>query len=72
VFQGNTLLDCLSRIHLDIIEVWTFYDPEKVSSIYQLLHSSFGQYFKLLSGTYFRENMVKLIEPLLTEPQPGS
>ncbi|KAH9029956.1 hypothetical protein EDB85DRAFT_2147028 [Lactarius pseudohatsudake] len=54
VFQGHILLDCLSRIHLDIIEAWTFYDPEK-----------------LLSGLYFRESMIKLIEPLLTEPQPG-
>ncbi|KAH9037983.1 hypothetical protein EDB83DRAFT_1738881 [Lactarius deliciosus] len=53
-FRGHILLDCLSRIHLDIIEAWTFYDPEK-----------------LLSGSYFRENMIKLIEPLLTEPQPG-
>ncbi|KAH9061744.1 hypothetical protein EDB83DRAFT_2385648 [Lactarius deliciosus] len=52
-FRGHILLDCLSRIHLDIIEAWTFYDPEK-----------------LLSGSYFRENMIKLIEPLLTEPQP--
>lgn len=53
-FRGQILLHCLSRIHLDIIEAWTFYDPEK-----------------LLSGSYFRENMIKLIEPLLTEPQPG-
>lgn len=41
VFQGHILLDCLSRIHLDIIEAWTFYDPEKVSSIHQLVHASF-------------------------------
>ncbi|KAF8810393.1 hypothetical protein BYT27DRAFT_6494234 [Phlegmacium glaucopus] len=54
VFKGHTLLDCLSRIHLDIIEVWNFYDPEK-----------------LLSGTYFCTEMVKVIEPLLTEPQPS-
>ncbi|KAH8979809.1 hypothetical protein EDB86DRAFT_2859443 [Lactarius hatsudake] len=53
-FRGHILLDCLLRIHLDIIEAWTFYDPEK-----------------LLSGSYFCENMIKLIEPLLTEPQPG-
>jgi hypothetical protein len=32
VFKGQVLLDCLSRIHLDIIEVWNFYDPEVVSS----------------------------------------
>lgn len=55
VFQGHILSDCLSRIHRDIIEVWAFYDPEK-----------------LLVGTYFCEEMVKLTEPLLTEPRPGS
>lgn len=55
VFPGHRLSDCLWRIHLDIIEVWKFYDPEK-----------------LLSGTHFRENMIKLIEPLLiTKPRSG-
>ncbi|KAJ3517597.1 hypothetical protein NLJ89_g414 [Agrocybe chaxingu] len=55
-FKGHRLSDCLSRIHLDIIEVWNFYDPEQ-----------------LLSGTSFRQEMVRLIEPLLTqtEPEPG-
>ncbi|KAI9428861.1 hypothetical protein H4582DRAFT_2090844 [Lactarius indigo] len=55
VFRGYILSDCLSRIHLDIIEVWNFHDPKK-----------------LLSTTYFRASMIKLIEPLLTEPQPAS
>ncbi|KAI9433705.1 hypothetical protein H4582DRAFT_965790 [Lactarius indigo] len=55
VFRGYILSDCLLRIHLDIIEVWNFHDPDK-----------------LLSTTYFRANMIKLIEPLLTEPQPAS
>lgn len=68
-FEGHILLDCLSRIHLDIIEIWNFHDPEKVSSKFQLPHSSFHHLFKLLSGTYFREEMVKLIEP---EPKLGS
>ncbi|KAH9008879.1 hypothetical protein EDB85DRAFT_2062920 [Lactarius pseudohatsudake] len=55
VFPGHILSDCLLRIHSDIIEVWNFYDPEK-----------------LLSGAHFRENMIKLIEPLLIiEPQSG-
>jgi len=55
VFKGHILLDCLSRIHLDIIEVWNFYDPEK-----------------LLPGTHFCQEMIKFIQPLLTEPQPRS
>ncbi|KAG6887577.1 hypothetical protein C0995_014275 [Termitomyces sp. Mi166 len=54
VFKGHVLLDCLTRIHLDMIEVWNFYDPET-----------------LLVGTWFREEMIKLIEPLLIEPEPG-
>ena len=39
VFMGHFLLDCLLRIHLDIIVVWNFYDPEKVSSNGQLLRT---------------------------------
>ncbi|KAI9449682.1 hypothetical protein BJY52DRAFT_1306519 [Lactarius psammicola] len=51
VFQGQILLDCLSRIHLDIIEVWNFNDPEE-------------------GHTFARA--WSIVEPLLTEPQPGS
>ncbi|KAH9162499.1 hypothetical protein EDB89DRAFT_637162 [Lactarius sanguifluus] len=32
VFPGHILSDCLLRIHLDIIEVWNFYDPEQLLS----------------------------------------
>jgi len=32
VFQGHILLDCVSRIHQDITEVWNFYDPDKLLS----------------------------------------
>jgi hypothetical protein len=39
VFKEHILFDCLSRIHLDIIEVWNFYDPEKVSFNRRLLRS---------------------------------
>ncbi|KAG6826440.1 hypothetical protein H0H92_015779 [Tricholoma furcatifolium] len=29
VFTGHTMKDCLSRIHLDIIKIWNFHDPEE-------------------------------------------
>jgi len=52
VFQGHVLMDFLSRIHLDILEIWNFRDP-----------------FQLLSGPKFRSEMMKVIEPLATEPR---
>ena len=47
VFQGHTLLDCVSRIHQDITEVWNFDDPDKVSSEYEFPHDSFGHFFQV-------------------------
>ena len=47
VFQGHILLDCVSRIHQDITEVWNFYDPDKVSSEYEFPHNSFGHFFQV-------------------------
>ncbi|KAG6879319.1 hypothetical protein C0992_003646 [Termitomyces sp. T32_za158] len=32
VFQGHALADCLRRIHMDIIKVWNFRDPDKLLS----------------------------------------
>jgi hypothetical protein len=57
-----------------MIDVWNFYDPEKVSSDNQLFRSSCSRshFLKLLSGAWFRGHMVKLIEPFLDEPQPAS
>ncbi|KAJ3560696.1 hypothetical protein NP233_g10669 [Leucocoprinus birnbaumii] len=32
VFEGQTLIDCVRRIHDDILKVWNFYDPDKILS----------------------------------------
>ncbi|KAG6907480.1 hypothetical protein DXG01_008770 [Tephrocybe rancida] len=32
VFRGHVLLDCLQRLHLDIVKVWNFRDPEELLS----------------------------------------
>ncbi|KAG6916001.1 hypothetical protein DXG01_008886 [Tephrocybe rancida] len=32
VFKGHVLLDCLLRLHLDIVGVWNFRDPEELLS----------------------------------------
>ncbi|KIK50062.1 hypothetical protein GYMLUDRAFT_494940 [Collybiopsis luxurians FD-317 M1] len=54
VFEENNLLECMSRIHVDILKSWNFNDKEEI-----------------LSGDKFRAEMIKLIEPLLSERQPG-
>lgn len=32
-FEGQALVNCLRRIHEDIITVWNLTDPEKVSCV---------------------------------------
>ncbi|KAG6871968.1 hypothetical protein C0995_014426 [Termitomyces sp. Mi166 len=49
-FEGQALVDCLRRIHEDIITVWNFTDPDKLA--------------KLLSRGDFFAQMLDLIQPL--------
>ena len=30
-FQGHRLVDCIGRIHDDVLKIWNFNDPSKVS-----------------------------------------
>ena len=30
-FQGHQMVDCIARIHDDILKIWNFNDPLKVS-----------------------------------------
>ena len=30
-FQGHRLVDCIARIHDDVLKIWNFNDPYKVS-----------------------------------------
>ncbi|KAJ3574243.1 hypothetical protein NP233_g1887 [Leucocoprinus birnbaumii] len=32
VFEGQIMIDCVRRIHDDILKVWNFYDPDKILS----------------------------------------
>jgi hypothetical protein len=31
-FQGRKLIECLRRIYEDVLKVWNFHDPDKVST----------------------------------------
>ena len=31
LFQGHRLADCIGRIHDDVLKIWNFNDPSKVS-----------------------------------------
>ena len=51
VFQGRALIECVWRIHNDILKIWNFNDPLKVSrSSYSTL-----DLFRWYISSYFRE-----------------
>ena len=51
VFQGRALIDCVWRIHNDILKIWNFNDPLKVCwSSYPTL-----DLFRWYISSYFRE-----------------
>ena len=49
-FEGQTLIDCVRRIHVDILKVWNFHDPHEVRLRY-LEHS-------INADVYFRSCQV--------------
>jgi hypothetical protein len=63
----------MSRIHVDILKSWNFNDKEEVHwiSVNECTVFILSYLFKILSGDEFRAEMIKLIEPLLSERQPG-
>ncbi|KAG6811661.1 hypothetical protein H0H92_006374 [Tricholoma furcatifolium] len=52
VFEGQILIDCIHRLHDDVLKVWNFHDPKGVS-------------YQILSGVNFFTKMIGLVKPLI-------
>lgn len=63
-FEGQILIDCVHRIHDDVLKVWNFNDPTKILSGTDF----FTQMINLLKPLI--DNCVKQT-PFATEPVPG-
>ena len=51
VFEDKILIECINRIHDDVLKVWNFNDPTKVSFIRFLLSSGYGFETKVYPAT---------------------
>ena len=47
-FEGQTLIDCVRRIHDDILKVWNFHDPHEVCLLYPEHPVNVYVYFRLV------------------------
>ena len=64
MFEGYQLVDCIARIRDDILKIWNFYDPLKVSVYWYPGKRSFKIILQVLSGEEFSKRMLELVEPL--------
>ena len=71
VFQGHRLIDCIARIHDDILKIWNFYDPLKVSMHWHPWKRTLTFIFQVLSGEEFLKRMTGLVEPLAAVSIPN-
>jgi len=55
-FRGHTLGDCIARIHDDVLKVWNFNDPLKVSACYR---QTKGNDFDVHSPATFRSGILR-------------
>ena len=67
-FEGQILIDCVHRIHEDVLKVWNLNDPTKVSC--RIPFNSLGHHsrtLEILSGTDFFTQMIGLVKPLIDD-----
>jgi len=65
-FEGQTLIDCVHRIHVDILKVWNFHDPHEVRLLYVEYSLNVDVYFR----SEFFTRMISLLNPLIMSISP--
>ena len=63
-FQEHQLVDCIARIHDDVVKIWNFNDPSKVSVNRHPGKRTLTFVIQVLSGEDFFKWMIELVEPL--------
>ena len=64
------MVDCIGRIHDDVLKIWNFNDPRRVSLYWHIEGAMKTLTFvslKILYGEGFLDGMIRLVEPLSDE-----